>query len=134
MDEILILGPSSDGDSKKIQVYESIATVCLKYVPRVYSPLDSAKFIGDDTQRYERADQRVGLADLIIGEQSGPSTGEGIEIGLAIPLKIPLIVVAQTGSKVSGITKGCPILKEILYYDSIQDLEQKLSTSIEKYI
>lgn len=108
------------------QVYESIILVSKDFAEVVKSPVDTAKFTGTDKERYERAFQSVREGDLVIGEQSYPSTGQGMEIRECAILKKPLIVVAKEGSTISGLVKGCPILKEILYYKDITDLEKKL--------
>ncbi|MBD3361346.1 hypothetical protein GF358_00985 [Candidatus Woesearchaeota archaeon] len=84
-----------------------------------------AKFKGSVSERYERAFKKVKEADLIIGEQSESSTGQGMEIGEATILNKPLIVIAKQGSKVSGLVKSCPILKEIIFYKDINDLKSK---------
>ena len=132
MREILILGslPSNRAEEK---LYEAMVDVCKNYAEVVCSPIDTAKFKGDDRQRYDRALQKVENADLIIGEQTRPSTGQGMEIGYAINLKKPIVVVAEEGSKVSGLVRGCPIVRDILYYNSVGDLETKLSKFLETY-
>ena len=54
--------------------------------------------------------QTVQEADLVIGEQSQPSTGQGMEIRECAILNKPLIVVAKEGSKVSGLVKAMHVL------------------------
>ena len=132
MDNILILGslPKSE-DEKKL--YNSIIEISEKFATIVKSPIDTANFNGTEQERYERAFQTVKEADLVIGEQSLPSTGQGMEIRECAILHKPLIVVAKEGSKISGLVKGCPITKEIIYYQNIEDLKSKLKNSISKF-
>ena len=132
MREILILGslPNNRAEEK---LYETMVDVCKNYAETVCSPIDTAKFKGNERERYDRALQKVESADLIIGEQTRPSTGQGIEIGYAITLKKPIVIVAEEGSKVSGLVRGCPIVRDILYYNSIGDLETKLSKFLGNY-
>jgi len=123
--KILILGKLPEDEEKK-KLYESIINVCKDFVEEISSPIDTAEFKGNDKERYERAFEKVKESDLIIGEQSEPSTGQGMEIREAAVLNKPLVVIAKTGSKISGLIKGCPALKEIIYYDDIEDLKSKL--------
>jgi hypothetical protein len=132
MDNILILGslPKTEEETK---LYNSIIEITKTFATTIKSPADTAKFNGTEQERYERAFQTVQEADLVIGEQSQPSTGQGMEIRECAILKKPLIVVAKEGSKVSGLVKGCPITKEIIYYQNIEDLKLKLKNSISQF-
>jgi hypothetical protein len=130
--KILILGALPKDEEKK-KLYESIIDVCKDFVEEISSPIDTIEFQGSDSERYERAFQKVKEADLIIGEQSEPSTGQGMETREAAVLNKPLVVIAKTGSKISGLIKGCPVLKEIIYYDDIEDLKAKLLDFLENW-
>jgi hypothetical protein len=125
MENILILGalPKNKEDE---EIYNSIINVCDKF-GKVKSPIDTVKFEGNDRERYERAFELVKEADLVIGEQSKASTGQGMEVRECAILGRPLIVIAKEGSKVSGLVKGCPVLKEIIYYSDLGDLKKKLN-------
>ncbi len=127
--KILILGALS---KKQEIIYKSIINICKNFTKDISSPIDTAKFKGNDKERYKRAFQKVKQADLIIGEQSEPSTGQGMEIREAAILNKPLLVIARSGSKVSGLVKGCPVLKEIIYYNNTKDLKSKLSDFLKK--
>jgi 2'-deoxynucleoside 5'-phosphate N-hydrolase len=132
MKEILILGslPSSKREEK---LYKAMIGVCENFAKAVFSPIDTAKFNGNDRERYDRAFEKVKNADLIVGEQTRPSTGQGIEMGYAITLKKPIVVVAEEGSEVSGLIKGCPAVKDILHYNSVEDLKTKLSRVLKNH-
>ena len=129
MDNILILGslPKTDEETK---FYNSIIGVCKFFAIEVKSPIDTANFKGNNQERYDRALQTIKNADLVIGEQSQPSTGQGMEIRECAILNKPLIVVAKEGSKISGLVKGCPITKEIIFYQNDEDLKSKLKQAI----
>ncbi|MEA3329602.1 MAG: hypothetical protein U9Q06_02555 [Nanoarchaeota archaeon] len=129
MDNILILGslPKTEEETK---LYNSIIEIAKIFATTVKSPIDTAKFNRTEQERYNSAFKIVKEADLVIGEQSQPSTGQGMEIRECAILNKPLIVVAKKGSKVSGLVKGCSILKEIIYYQNIEDLKLKLKDSI----
>ncbi len=131
MHNILILG-SLPKTEKETTLYNAIIEVAKDFWSTVKSPIDTSKFKGSEEERYNRAFQTVKEADIIIGEQSRPSTGQGMEIREAAILNKHMIVVAKTWSKISGLVKGCPILKEIIYYENIEDLKSKLNKSISK--
>jgi len=128
--KILVLGSLPKDDERK-KFYESIVEVCSKYSEDVSSPIDTVEFEGN---RYERALQKVDAADLIIGDQSKPSTGQGFELGYSLKRDVPIIILAETGSAVSGLMEGCPQVKEVIYYDSVEDLKEKLDGKIREMI
>ena len=132
MDNILILGalPNSEED---LTLYNSLIEIAKKFARTVKSPIDTAEFKGTAQEKYNRAFQTVRDADLVIGEQSQPSTGQGMEIRECAIHNKPLIVVAKEGSKVSGLVKGCPIIKEIIYYKNIEDLKIKLNKFLSQF-
>lgn len=132
MENILILGSLPKTEEEE-ELYNSIISVCEEFASTVKSPIDTAKFDGTVEERYERAFQTVADADLVIGEQSSPSTGQGMEIRECHILNKPLIVVASEGSKVSGLVKGCPVLKEVIYYSNVDELKSKLRESMQKW-
>ena len=131
MKNILILG-SLPKDDEDIALYDSLIEVSKNHADSVKSPIDTANFKGTDKERYVRAFQIVKESDLVIGEQSRPSTGQGMEIRECANLNKPLIIVAKTGSSISGLVKACPILKEIIYYDDLNDLKSKLDTLLSR--
>jgi hypothetical protein len=122
----LILG-SLPKTKKEKQLYEDIIKIVRKFAKKVKSPIDTVNFDGTPRERYEKAFKTVRWADVVIGEQSQPSTGQGMEIRECANLAKPLIVIAKTESKVSGLVKGCPVTEAIIYYDDVGDLENKLS-------
>lgn len=132
MKEILILGALPKDDERR-KLYEVIIDVCRPYAESVSSPIDTAEFKGTGKERYERAFRKVAEADLIIGEQSEPSTGQGMELREATILGRPVVVVAREGSKVSGLVRECPVVQDILYYEATDDLNSRLSKFLESF-
>jgi 2'-deoxynucleoside 5'-phosphate N-hydrolase len=130
MNNILIIGASIKSEQDK-QFYEEISKICKSFSKSVLSPIDISKFLGTDKERYERGLKTVKETDLIIAEMSNPSTGQGIEIREAAIQNKPLIVIAKENSNVSGMVKGCPILKKIIYYNNIDNLKIKLKKVFE---
>ena len=87
-------------------------------------------FEGSNEERYKRAMQLVNEAKLVIAEMSAPSTGQGMELQEAVKLEIPIIVVAKTGSKISGVLLGTNKVKAVIYYDDIEIMKAKLEKEL----
>lgn len=126
--EILILGtlPEKIGDTVYM-TYETLTKVCEKFADRVYSPIDTFEFQGD---LFKRALEKVETADLIIGEQTHPSTGQGFELGYAYSHSTPFIIVAKKDSKISGSMKDNPNLRTVIQYSNFDSLK----TSLNEYL
>jgi predicted NAD-dependent protein-ADP-ribosyltransferase YbiA (DUF1768 family) len=131
MNNTLILG-SLPQTPQEIDLYLAIWEVAKEFSNIVKSPIDTANFQWNESERYQRAFDCVREADLIIGEQTKPSTGQGMEIRECAILNKPLIIVAQEKSKISWLVKWCPIVRDILYYKTTDDLKNKLRVSINK--
>ncbi len=58
--------------------------------------------------------------DLILAEVSHPSTGQGIELGIAHMLKVPIICVHKSGSKPSGSLKF--ITQAVHEYNDLREI------------
>ncbi len=125
MKQILILGALPENKERK-ELYSSLADTCRKYADVVYTPIDTADFKGSGAEKYKRAFELVRTSDLIIGEQSEPSTGQGMEIRESTLLNKPFVVIARTGSKISGLVKEIPNLEGIMFYETIDDAKTKL--------
>lgn len=129
MKNILIIG-SLPKKEIAIKLYNSIIEVSGEFAKIVKSPIDTVNFSGTDKERYKRAFQLVKNSDLIISEQSHPSTGQGMEIRECTILNKPLIIVVKEGNTISGLVKACPNIKEIIYYKNLKNLKIKLKESI----
>lgn len=129
INNILIMGSLPKTEVEK-QLYETITKICSSITENISSPIDTTNFKWTDAERYERAFQKVHEADLVIWEQSNPSTGQWMEIRECDTANKPLIVLAKEWSTISGLVKWCPATKEIIYYTSIEDLQSKLFTCL----
>lgn len=129
---ILITGTVLSASSNSTEIYEKLVKICKNISDNVSSPLDTMKFKGNDFERYNRAMELLQNTSIIIAEMSIPSTGQGMELQEAIRLKIPIIVIAKNGSKVSGLVKGSGKVKSILYYDNIEDIKEELIKQIKE--
>lgn len=123
---ILITGSVLAADNSSVEVYEKLVRLIDKEKYLVSSPLDTMKFQGDDVARYKRAMDLLQDSKFIIAEMSIVSTGQGMELQEAANLNIPVLVIAKTGSKISGLVKGCQNLVDIIFYDNIDDISDEI--------
>ncbi len=133
---ILVTGAVLVSDESSKDVYKNINSIIgecnFKNVPiEIYSPLDTMNFTGNDYERYERAMNILKDTSIVIAEMSSISTGQGMELQEAIRLNIPILVIAKSGSKISGLVKGCKNVKEIIYYDDIYSIRDEILKFIE---
>ena len=131
MKAVLILGRLPEDDDRKA-LYKTVISVCKKFTTNISSPIDTAEFKSGDAERYGRAFEKVREADFIIGELSQHSTGQGMELREAATVGKPIIIIAKAKSKVSGMVKGCPSVKEIIFYRNPDDLKEKLINTLQK--
>lgn len=123
---ILITGSVLAADNSSVEVYEKLVRLIDKEKYLVSSPLDTMKFQGDDVARYKRDMDLLQDTKFIIAEMSTISTGQGMELQEAANLNIPVLVIAKTGSKISGLVKGCQNLVDIIFYDNIDDISDEI--------
>ena len=129
-DLILITGSVMGANSDSIKTYEDLVSMIDTEKYRVSSPLDTMKFVGTDEERFDRAVSMLSETSMMIAEMSSVSTGQGIEIGIASTMNIPILVIAKEGSKVSGLVKGCKTVKGVVYYENIEDIKEELDKFI----
>ena len=55
-----------------------------------------------------------------------------MELQEATTLNIPILVIAKTESKVSSLVKGCKNVKNIIYYENIEDIKNDVLEFIEE--
>lgn len=120
---VLITGAVLASSEESIETYQKLESYIDTNKFIISSPLDTMKFKGNDIERYERAMNLLKDAKFIIAEMSTASTGQGMELQEAVNLGIPILVIAKTGSKISGLVKGCCNVSDIVYYDDIDDIE-----------
>ena len=129
---ILITGSVMNSNPESVNTYNELISLIDKEQYDVSSPLDTMQFTGTDHERYERAIQILSKTSLMIAEMSNVSTGQGMEIQQAAILGIPILVIAKNGSKVSGLVKGCPVVKDIVFYEDVKDISDKIDEFIKE--
>ena len=68
-------------------------------------------------------------SDVVVAEVSYASTGQGIELGWANMLSIPIICIYKEGSKISGSLQF--ITKELIEYKNKEEMVDKLSAVVD---
>lgn len=129
---ILITGSVMNSNPESVNTYNELISLIDTEQYDISSPLDTMQFTGTDSERYERAIQILSKTSLMIAEMSNISTGQGMEIQQAAILGIPILVIAKKDSKVSGLVKGCPVVKDIVFYESIKDIDDKIDKFIKE--
>jgi len=129
---ILITGSVMNSDEGLVNTYKSLISMINIQKYQVSTPLDTMMFRGTDYERYERAMELLKDTKLMIAEMSNVSTGQGMELQQAVILNIPILVIAKTGSKISGLVKGCKNVKNIIYYNNIDDISSNIKRFIEE--
>ena len=127
---VLITGSVMNSDLQSVDTYTKLVSMLDSERFDVLSPLDTMKFQGPDSDRYKRAIQILNNTKFMIAEMSNVSTGQGMEIQQAANLDIPVLVIAKTGSKISGLVKGCPVVRNIVFYDDIDSVKE----AIDKFV
>lgn len=130
----MITGAVLSSDDSMTKIYKKIISLIDTSKYSVSSPLDTMRFDGNDIERYKRAMNLLQDTKLVIAEMSNISTGQGMELQEAVNLNIPILVIAKEGSKISGLVKGWNNVKTIIYYNKIEDIEDKILRFIEENI
>jgi hypothetical protein len=101
------------------------------YVPLKKSNLFSKHeiFLPHDGGRSENTKDAMGSFDLVIAEVSKPATGQGIELGRAEMLNVPILCISERGSKISGSLKY--LTDSFIEYDNPADMIEKIASFLE---
>jgi hypothetical protein len=69
--------------------------------------------------------------NLIIAEVSYPATGQGIELGWASMLDIPIVCIYKDGAKISGSLNA--VTSKFLMYTSPENMIEDITGVLKKY-
>ncbi len=81
-------------------------------------------FLPHEEGRSVDTQEEIKNSDLVLAEVSFPSTGQGVELGWANMLKVPIVCVSKAGSKVSGSLKY--LTQDFAVYSDVPDLISKI--------
>lgn len=101
-----------------------------KYVVFDFQGLTS----GTEKDAYEYNIENVKNCDLFVAECSYPSTGLGVELGIALSLDKPIIAVAHKDAKVSRLVQGVTHPKYTFKrYGEMSEIVDLVNGKIDKY-
>lgn len=97
------------------------------YKPIRESDLDKNHefFLPHENDSYIDAKEIIKNSNLLLAEVSFPSTGQGIELGWADMLNIPIVCIHKEGSKISSSLKS--ITEKFFTYKDSSDLIVKIA-------
>lgn len=125
-----ILGSVTGGTENSEALFNTYKKVLKEKYNIIGTPLETAAFKGTLEERFERAKNAIQVSDTVFADLSSASTGAGIEIGMAYMQNKKIVVLAKTGSKVSGLVLGLVGENNVFYYDDYNHLE----TILKKFI
>ena len=132
--KIYVTGATSN--KNLFETYKSIQATFSKLGHEVKPPIDTIEFCKthNDKQRLDRALKEINDADFIIAEVSGPSSGQGFELGVLYAKSFKNIVLISTDiKKTSGILLGA-FEKPIIYdNNNLSDLLATLQKKIRPF-
>ncbi len=126
----LVTGTVLTANDETIEKYQTIKNCLTPVYKEVNTPLETMDFKGTPAERYARAVASVNNADFVIADVSYPSTGQGMELMLVKQLEKPIILIAQKGSKVSGLIKGAFGEDSVFFYENNLQLSTFLRTVV----
>jgi nucleoside 2-deoxyribosyltransferase len=99
----------------------------------VYEVMEFLGMSGGSAQDvYEKDSSCVRICDFFIADCTYPSTGLGIEIGIAIEQKKPILAIAKNGAKVSRMVLGIPGENfTFLWYNDVNEIVDDIKKIIE---
>ncbi len=123
-----ILGAVTGGSENTEETFNTYKSALKDKVEILGTPLETAKFKGTAEERFARAEKAIRESDVVIAEMSVPSTGAGIEMGMAHLLGKQIYCCAKEGSKVSGLVVGMIGKERVFCYRTLQELSKTLKT------
>ena len=118
----IFVSHSRDFDYKN-ELYKPIRKSVLNNIYEFFFPHENENSINTE--------EIIKNSDLILAEVSFPSTGEGIELGWANMLDVPILCVCKEGAKMSGSLKY--ITKDFIIYKDSTDLVNQIAKLMNSY-
>jgi nucleoside 2-deoxyribosyltransferase len=104
------------------------------YVNELYKPLESNSIFREHDFFLPHAPKNISIKakdiiydfDLVIAEVTSPSTGQGIEIGLACAANVPVYCFCKAGAQISSSLQF--YAEQITEYDGQQNLAAEVNS------
>ena len=122
-----IFGPITLNGEDYLPVYKYLTTVCKSFFDEIVCTYPDF-WDSQETPRefYDRTHTVITKCDWFIAEVSSASMGVGMELQMGAEKKIPLIALCKKGMKLSKMVLGLPNLKQVIYYEGLEDLSAQL--------
>lgn len=107
----------------------------IPYRPRLYtSPKDNADKTPQEV--YEIDQEKVATSDLLFLATLYTSFGAGMELQLALQScsSVLFLIKKDKNKKISRMVLGCPVRHEIVEYEDLDDLENKLVSAMNRIL
>lgn len=108
------------------------------YENKLYKPLRASAlnteheiFLPHEHGRHENTRELMKSCNLLVAEVSLPSTGEGIELGRAEAIGLPVLCISEQGAKVSSSLKY--VTDHFLQYSDAEDMLSKLGDFLKDF-
>lgn len=82
-----------------------------------------------DNKDGEHSKAIIASSDMVLAEVSYPSTGQGIELGWADDLNIPIVCLYKSTETPSGALRH--VAREIIAYDATGDMIVKMTRALQ---
>jgi hypothetical protein len=109
----------------------------IDFVNELYKPMRESElnnlhtfFLPHENQESVNAKEVLKDCDFVIAEVSVPATGQGIELGWADMIGVPILCVSKEGSEISRSLKY--VTDKFLTYKDSNDLIAKISEFLSK--
>lgn len=107
------------------------------FVNNLYKPLRSSQlnkdheiFLPHENNKSVETKDVIRNSDFVVAEVSFPSTGQGIELGWANLLNIPIVCMYKNNARFSGSLKY--ITETFISYKDTEDMLRKLIDTLSK--
>ncbi len=123
----------STANENLFEVYSSIKDTFSELGHNVKTPLDTIEFCKthNDKERFDKAIKEINEADFVISEISGPSCGQGFELGVLFAKGFKnVVLISSSLTYTSGILIGA--FGKPIYYSNtnlntlLSELKEKL--------
>lgn len=131
MYKVYISGALTDVQDPKLtkELYEKIGCLCKEigfqaYVPHLHTdPVNNPDISPQEVFTQDK--YQVSLSDLVIAYLGSLSFGVGMELAYAETKKIPIVLLYETGKRISRFPRGIPtVIAEIQFHEHEDALSQ----------
>ncbi|MDJ0732777.1 MAG: XRE family transcriptional regulator [Nostocaceae cyanobacterium] len=139
MYKVYVSGALTDVDNpeKTKALYEKIGILCKSigfqaYVPHLHTdPVNNPNITPREV--FEKDKHQVSVSDLVIAYLGSLSFGVGMELAYAETNNIPIILLYETGKRISRFPRGIPTVIAEVEFNDYEDALNKLKDVLENW-